>query len=102
MKFRNLILAIADQGPPLRFIKNLWKGHFWGLLHKNSCIRQDTGKPKVAYGSKKSAKKSAEAMSKKRGVYFSNYKCVFCDGFHIGKNTHANNFDNVTLPPKDT
>ena len=25
-------------------------------------------------------------MMRKKGVYFSNYKCVWCDGYHIGKN----------------
>jgi len=25
-------------------------------------------------------------MSKKHGVHFSNYKCIFCDGYHLGKN----------------
>lgn len=97
IKLKNLILAIKDQGPPLRFLKNLILGHFWGLLHINSHIRQDNGKPKVAYNTKATAKKSAESLAKKRGVYFSNYKCVFCDGYHIGKNTPVNNFDNVKL-----
>jgi hypothetical protein len=32
------------------------------------------------------AKKAADAMSKKRGAHFSYYKCLFCDGYHIGKN----------------
>lgn len=38
------------------------------------------------YNTKETAIKSANAMSKKNGVYFSNYKCIFCDGYHIGKN----------------
>jgi len=38
------------------------------------------------YNTKETATKSAEAMSKKRGVHFSTYKCAFCDGYHIGRN----------------
>ena len=34
----------------------------------------------------KSAQNSAEAMSKKHNTHFSYYKCLFCDGYHIGKN----------------
>ena len=39
------------------------------------------------YNTKASATKAAAAMMKKTGNYFSNYKCVFCDGYHIGKNS---------------
>lgn len=38
------------------------------------------------YNTVEGAKKAAEAMSKKRGVHFSYYKCLFCDGYHVGKN----------------
>lgn len=38
------------------------------------------------YNTKASATKAAESMSKKHGVWFSNYKCLHCDGYHIGKN----------------
>ena len=31
--------------------------------------------------------KAAEAMGKKHGVHFSVYKCAWCDGWHIGKNS---------------
>ncbi len=86
MKFRNLILAFKDQMPFSRFLRNLRKGYLIGLFSRRSHENAD-GKPKIAYGSKASAQKAAEAMKKKRGVYFSNYKCVHCDGYHIGKNS---------------
>jgi len=56
------------------------------LFHKNSHFRGDTGQAKVMYNTKKTALKSAEAMSKKRGTHFSTYKCIFCDGYYIGSN----------------
>ena len=85
MKIRNIILGIKDQLPLSRLIRNIRTGNVFGLFHIRSHQRED-GKPKVAYGSKASAQKSAEAMAKKKGVHFSNYKCIFCDGYHLGKN----------------
>lgn len=85
MKIKNIYLALKDQGPFLRFLRNLMKGHLFGLVSKRSHLNFD-GNPKVQYRTKQSAEKAAQAMAKKRGVYFSNYKCLHCDGFHIGKN----------------
>lgn len=86
MKLRNIYLALKDQMPISRFFRNLRKGHLIGLFSKRSHENAD-GKPKIQYGSKASATKAAAAMMKKRGAYFSNYKCVHCDGYHIGKNS---------------
>lgn len=87
MKLTNLILGLRDQGPFLRFCKNFFiTGHAWGLFHKNSHISQRSGIPKVQYSSKASAAKAADKMSEKTGAYFSNYKCIYCDGYHLGKN----------------
>ena len=86
MKLRNVFLALKDQMPISRFFRNLRKGHLIGLFSKRSHENAD-GKPKISYGSKASATKAAAAMMKKRGAYFSNYKCVWCDGYHIGKNS---------------
>jgi len=85
MRIKNLLLAFRDQGPFTRFCKNLVKGHVLGLFHKRSHFR-DTGAAKISYSTKQSATKAAASMAKKTGVWFSNYKCVFCDGYHIGKN----------------
>lgn len=86
MKLRNLWLVLKDQGPLSRFLRNLRKGHLLGILSQRSHLNAN-GKPKIEYGSKASAIRAAEAMKKKRGVYFSNYKCLHCDGYHIGKNS---------------
>lgn len=86
MKLRNIFLALKDQMPISRFFRNLRKGHLIGLFSKRS-HENASGKPKISYGSKASATKAAAAMMKKRGAYFSNYKCGWCDGYHIGKNS---------------
>jgi|SRR5579859_942177 len=85
--FKNLLLVIKDQLPLKRFIRNFFiTRNAWGLFHVNSHVAQGTGKPKVAYNTKKSAVKAAESMGKKHGKHFSPYKCLHCSGFHIGRN----------------
>lgn len=87
MKLKNIILALKDQGPFKRFIRNFFiTRNAWGLFHKNSHWRGDTGEAKVMYNTKKTALKSAEAMGNKRGIHFSVYKCIYCDGYHLGRN----------------
>ena len=85
MTLRNLYLGIKDQLPLTRLIRNLRTGNVFGLFFKRSHLNQD-GKPKVMYNTKASAIRAAESMGKKKQVHFSNYKCIFCDGYHVGKN----------------
>lgn len=85
MKFKNVILALKDQLPLNRLIRNLFNGKLKGLFHKRSHFTHE-GKPKQIYNTKETAIKSALKMSEKTGYYFSNYKCVWCNGYHIGKN----------------
>ena len=86
MKIRNIILAFKDQLPFRRFIRNLFKGHLIGLCSSRSHFTKD-GNPKVTYNSKATAIKSALKMKEKKGIYFSNYKCLYCGGYHIGRNS---------------
>ena len=87
ISMKNLIAALKSQLPFKRAFKNFFiNKNAWGLFSINSHINQSTGTEKVAYGSKESAAKAAQKMSEKYGVYFSTYKCAYCDGWHIGKN----------------
>lgn len=87
MKLRNILLALKDQLPLKRFIRNFFiTRNALGLFHVNSHISQGSGKPKIQYSSKASAEKGAASMGKKTGKHFSPYKCMHCDGYHIGKN----------------
>lgn len=85
MKLKNLILALKDQGPLTRFVRNLLKGHVLGLFYKRSHFNKD-GSMKVKYNTKETATKSAQRMTEKHRKWFSNYKCIYCDGYHLGKN----------------
>jgi hypothetical protein len=86
MKLKNIIAVFKDQMPLRRFFVNFFvTRNAWGLFHKNSHVVQSAGKLKVMYNTKASAVKAAESMKKKTGNYFSPYKCLYCNGFHIGK-----------------
>jgi hypothetical protein len=86
MTLRNLLLALKDQLPLRRFVRNFCiTRNAWGLFHINSHVAQGTGRPKVTYNTRTTAVQAAESMSAKQGRRFSTYKCVYCDGYHIGK-----------------
>lgn len=87
IRIKYVILALLEQGPFKRFFRNFFiTGNAWGMFHKNSHYRGDSGKEKVRYNTKKSAIKAATSMSKKHDKHFSIYRCVFCGGYHVGKN----------------
>lgn len=86
MKLRNIYLVIKDQMPLKRAFRNfVITGNALGMFSKRSHLTQK-GTPKVMYNTKKTANKVAEQMSKKHDKHFSNYKCLWCDGYHLGKN----------------
>ncbi len=88
MKLINVVLVIKDQMPLKRFFRNFFiTRNAWGLFYKNgSHIASYSNAPKVMYNTKESSLKAAKSMSAKTGNYFSSYKCLFCDGYHVGKN----------------
>ena len=87
MTIRNCVLAIFDQLTQKGALRNIFVTHnAFGIFSQYSHISRRSGKPKMAYPSKATAMKAAEAMGKKHGVHFSVYKCARCDGWHIGKN----------------
>lgn len=83
---KNAILCIKDQLPVKRLLKNLITGNILGILYKRSHFT-GAGNPKVMYNTKQTAIKASAKMSEKTGKHFSNYKCFYCKGFHIGKNS---------------
>jgi hypothetical protein len=86
IRLRNLALGLKDQLPIKRAFRNFFiTGNAWGLFSKRSHLRDD-GTPKVMYNTRQSADRAAASMKKKHGKHFSVYKCIYCDGFHLGKN----------------
>jgi len=91
IKIKNVVLAFKDQLPLKRFLRNFFiTRNAWGMFSKYSHYRKDNV-AKNSFPTKESAIKAANAMSKKHNVYFSNYKCIYCDGYHIGKNRSSVN-----------
>jgi len=82
---KNLILGIRDQLPLSRLIRNLRTGNVFGLFHPRSHANEN-GKLKVGYNTKKTANKVANQMTEKHGKHFSNYRCIYCSKYHLGKN----------------
>jgi hypothetical protein len=87
IKLKNLWSGIKDQITRENAFRNIFITHnAFGLFSYNSHHNPRTDKDKVSYPTKESAQKAADSMGKKRGVHFSVYKCIYCDGWHIGKN----------------
>ena len=71
-------------------IKNIFITHnAFGIFSINSHINghNNQGTPKQTFPDEKTAQKVAEILSKKYNANFSAYKCGFCSGYHIGKDS---------------
>jgi hypothetical protein len=98
-QFKNIWLVLKDQMPLGRLFRNFFiTRNAWGLFHQNSHISQGTGKLKVKYNTKATAVKSADAMKRKYGHHFNAYKCLRCDGYHIGKSKQVINTKTADKP----
>jgi hypothetical protein len=85
-KIKYIIPALREQGPFKRAFRNFFiTGNAWGMFHIRSHQR-DEGKEKVKYNTKESETKAADSMKKKNGKHFSVYRCIYCGGYHLGKN----------------
>ncbi len=85
MTLRNDVLAVLDQ-PPREWLNGNAQGIFSRRSHTNA-----GGKPKIKYGSKANAAAAADSLQRRysdSGVptEFAAYKCMFCDGYHVGRN----------------
>jgi len=85
--FKRVLKGIKHQLPLKRLFRNFFiTGNAWGMFSKNSHIVSSTGKEKVGYNTKESARKAADSMQRKYGNYYAIYYCIFCGKYHIGKN----------------
>lgn len=86
MKLKNIWLVFLDQLPLSRMFKNfVITRNAWGLFYKSSHISSVSNEPKISYRTRVSAVKAAEKMKEKTGNKFAAYKCLHCDGYHVGK-----------------
>lgn len=84
---KNIIPWLKDQlARPQWFCNFFVTRNAWASFSVNSHVRRSNGEPKMSYPTKEAALKAAEKMGNKYGVHFSVYKCLYCDGWHCGKN----------------
>lgn len=91
MKLRlrqNIIPWLKDQLSRPQWFRNFFiTRNAWASFSVYSHVRRSNGEPKISYPTKEVALKAAEKMGGKHGVHFSVYKCLYCDGWHCGKNS---------------
>ena len=99
IKWKNFKIWFSDQVKRKVWFRNFFiTRNAWGAFSINSHINQHTGKPKVTYNTVETARKSADKMGQKHNTHFSYYKCLFCDGYHIGKNRdNKTEYDKITV-----
>lgn len=86
MKIKNVFLWLREKLSAPHFFRNLFSYRkMWGAFSVYSHQRRSDGKSNISYSSRKKAEKAAESISKKYGVPFIAYKCLFCEGWHIAK-----------------
>ncbi|MBQ0020921.1 MAG: hypothetical protein KBT39_10445 [Bacteroidales bacterium] len=99
MKLRlrqNIFPWMKDQLSRPQWFRNFFiTRNAWASFSVYSHVRRATGKEKISYPTKESALKNAEWHSQKFGVHFSVYKCLYCDGRHIGKNAQNKLSDDI-------
>lgn len=87
IKWKNFWLWFKDQIRRKKAFYNFFiTRNAWSAFSINSHVRGDNNEPKVTYNTFKSAQRAADKMGIKYNKHFSVYKCLFCDGYHVGKN----------------
>ena len=96
MDIKNLILAVFNQLTRPNAFRNIFvTRNAFGIFSIYSHVSRRTGMPKVAYLSMHDALSAADLMCREYGAHYSVYKCAWCNGWHIGKNTQ-NRLPNIS------
>lgn len=98
ISLRNLGIWLADQ---ISHPKTLIRKKSWGVFSKYAHIRRSDCLPKKSSHNKEKALQTAIFMSKKYGGEYSVYKCVFCDGWHIAKESKTTQREIFAQPHKE-
>lgn len=67
--------------------KTFFNKKSWGVFSEYAHIRRSDRLPKKTSDTKKQAQTVADFMAKKYGGSYSIYKCVYCDGWHVAKDS---------------
>lgn len=84
IQFRNVWRWFVDQ---MSHPSTFFEKKSWGVFSEYAHIRRSDRQPKKISDTKERAKSIADFMSKKYGGHYSIYKCIYCDGWHIAKDS---------------
>lgn len=104
VKYNNLKIWLKEKvSQPRWYVDLLSYRRFWGAFSVYSHRRRSDGKPNIAYSTRSKAQKAVRSMEKKYGVPFMEYKCLYCDGWHVArsksrKGSVLNTFDTDLYP----
>lgn len=91
ISFRNVWRWFVDQ---MSHPRTFFYKKSWGVFSEYAHIRRSDGLPKKSADNKIQAQKTADFMAKKYGGSYTIYKCVYCDGWHVAKES----IDDVPKP----
>lgn len=86
IQFRNVWRWFINQAS---HPKTFFDKKSWGVFSEYAHIRRSDRLPKKASDTKIQAQKTADFMAKKYGGSYSIYKCVYCNGWHIAKDSNG-------------
>ncbi len=87
IKFREVMVWGKDQ---LSHPRTLFKRKSWGVFSEFSHIRRSDRRTKIASPTKEKALEVAKSMEEKYGGTYSIYKCLYCNGWHVAKESSQN------------
>ncbi len=82
ISIKNIGVWFIDQ---MTHPKTFFQRKSWGVFSEFAHCRRSDHRPKQAYTSKEKAASVAKEMGIKNGGSYSIYKCVYCDGWHVAK-----------------
>lgn len=68
--------------------KTFFQKKSWGVFSEYAHVRRSDIQPKKTSDTKQQAQAVADFMAKKYGGSYSIYKCVYCDGWHVAKESN--------------
>lgn len=94
---RNIWRWFVDQ---MSHPATLFKRKSWGVFSEYAHIRRSDRLPKKSYENKGQAQSVTDSIAKKYGGSYSIYKCVYCDGWHVAKDSTEveSKRENITHP----
>lgn len=86
ISFKNVCVWLADQ---LTHPLTLLQRKSWGVFSVYAHVRRSDRRPKAISDTKERALATADFMTEKYGGQYSVYKCVYCNGWHVAKESQS-------------